>query len=66
MPRSKSTTTAAEPQNIPDQSEKHPVTIRGRLCFDPVLRHTASDIPVTNLRLAIQDTEPTQFITCVV
>jgi single-strand DNA-binding protein len=66
MPRSKSKTTTVEPEKVPDQSEQNAVTLRGRLCFDPVLRHTASDIPVTNLRLAIQDTEPTQFITCVV
>ncbi len=66
MPRSKSKTTTVEPEKAPDQSAQNPVTLRGRLCFDPVLRRTASDIPVTNLRLAIQDTEPTQYITCVV
>ncbi len=66
MPRSKSKPTTAEAQKATDQSEQNSVTLRGRVCFDPVLRHTASDIPITNLRLAIQDTEPTQFITCVV
>jgi single-strand DNA-binding protein len=42
---------AANPS--PDNAADTPITLEGRLCSDPVLRHTASGIPVTNLRIAV-------------
>ncbi len=70
MTRRKSTTTAApapEPvEAAPAEQTPEQVTLVGRLCTDPVLYHTKSGFPVTSLRLAVQDTEPTKFIDAVV
>lgn len=52
MANSKSTT--EKPAETP-QAEQ--VTITGRLCFDPVLRHTGTGRAVTNLRLAVNPPE---------
>jgi single-strand DNA-binding protein len=61
MARSKSTTTAAEGKKAEAQAQQEPVTIIGRLCADPVLRHTKSGKPVTTIRVAVNtpDSEPT-------
>jgi single-strand DNA-binding protein len=58
MARRKSTTTAAEAATPAQQDQ---VTIVGRLCADPVLRHTKSGKPVTTIRVAVNapDTDPT-------
>lgn len=72
MPR-KSTTAKAPKASAPAPApEAKPVddeqltTLVGRLCADPVLRHTKSGLPVTTLRLAVQGTDPTTFIDAVV
>lgn len=49
----KSTTTAAEATKATTPAQQDQVTIVGRLCADPVLRHTKSGKPVTNLRIAV-------------
>jgi single-strand DNA-binding protein len=46
-------TTASEPAAAPETAPSDQVTLIGRLCADPVLRHTASGIAVTNLRIAV-------------
>jgi single-strand DNA-binding protein len=69
MARRKSTTTASAPEAsapAPETTDTSRTTLVGRLCADPVLRHTKSGFAVTNLRLAVQGTEPTQFINAVV
>ncbi|HLI60777.1 MAG TPA: single-stranded DNA-binding protein [Solirubrobacteraceae bacterium] len=59
MARRKSTTAAAPEASAPapvsatDQPADSRTTLRGRLCADPVLRHTSSGRAVTNLRLAV-------------
>lgn len=57
MARSKSTTTAAEAKNAEGKAQQEPVTIVGRLCADPVLRHTKSGKPVTTIRVAVNPPE---------
>jgi single-strand DNA-binding protein len=51
---------------VPEATDDSRTTLVGRLCADPVLRHTKNGFPVTTLRLAVQGTEPTQFIDAVV
>ncbi len=51
---------------VPEATDDSRTTLVGRLTADPVLRHTKTGLPVTNLRLAVQGTEPTQFIDAVV
>jgi|GEM_PF-6693443 len=62
MARSKSTTTATAPRATPaeDQAQENRVTLAGRLCADPVLRHTKSGKAVTTIRIAVNapDSEP--------
>jgi len=71
MARTKSAATAApEPTSAPHTAPETPsseqVTLVGRLCADPVLRHTASGIAVTNLRIAVnREGEDATFHSCV-
>lgn len=60
MARSKSTTTADVPESsavatgsAPENADENRTILTGRLCADPVLRHTASGTPVANLRIAV-------------
>jgi single-strand DNA-binding protein len=57
MPRTKPATTpapeATAPAAAPENRSEDQVTLTGRLTKDPVLRHTASGIAVTNLRIAV-------------
>ena len=58
MSRTKSPATPAPeaipaPEASPENTSDDQVTITGRLTADPVLRHTASGIAVTNLRIAV-------------
>jgi single-strand DNA-binding protein len=60
MARSKSTTTAPAPEveaPEPVPTETTPsetqVTLKGRLCADPVLRKTKSGLSVTTIRIAV-------------
>ncbi len=68
MARRKSTTTAApEAQaSAPESTEttQYPpdITLTGRLCADPVLRQTQNGKAITSLRVAVQETDPQQFI----
>ena len=55
---------ARKPADADHQPER--ITLVGRLCSNPVLRQSKSGIPISNLRLAVQDTEPTRFVTAVV
>lgn len=60
MARRKSTTT--EPVEAPqaEQAERpaqETITIAGRLCFDPELRHTQSGKSVTTIRVAVNPPE---------
>ena len=63
MARRKSTTTAAPeasapaPVSEPEQAVDNRTTLTGRLCADPVLRHTSSGRAVANLRLAVNPPE---------
>jgi single-strand DNA-binding protein len=72
MSRTKSAATPAPeasapaPAPAPEATDDSRTTLVGRLCADPVLRHTKSGFPVTTLRLAVQGTEPTEFIDAVV
>jgi single-strand DNA-binding protein len=61
MARRKSTTTAAEATKAAEQTQQAQITLIGRLCTDPVLRHTKSGKPVATIRIAVNapDTEPT-------
>ena len=64
MSRTKSATTKAPeatpaPQAPAENSPDEQVTLTGRLAADPVLRHTASGIPVTNLRIAVNHDDGT-------
>lgn len=54
---------APAPAAEPEKDER--ITITGRLCIDPVLRHTGKGLAITNLRLAVQGTDPTQFVTAI-
>lgn len=56
MAHRKSTTTAAEAEKAttPQQDQ---VTIIGRLCADPVLRHTKSGKSVSTIRVAVNPPE---------
>src|SRR5208282_2403946 len=53
MASRKSSTTAAEATKATTPAEHDQVTIVGRLCTDPVLRHTKSGKPVTTIRVAV-------------
>jgi single-strand DNA-binding protein len=58
MSRTKSAATAAPeatpaPEASPETTPDDQVTLTGRLTADPALRHTASGIAVTNLRIAV-------------
>lgn len=53
MARSKSTTTADEAAKATTPAQQDQVTLVGRLCADPELRHTKSGKPVTTIRLAV-------------
>lgn len=58
MSRTKSAAIAAPeatpaPEASPETTPDDQVTLTGRLTADPVLRHTASGIAVTNLRIAV-------------
>ena len=57
MARSKSTTTAAEATKATTPAQQDQVTLVGRLCADPVLRHTKSGKPVTTIRVAVNPPE---------
>jgi len=58
MARSKSTTTAAEAEKATTPAQQDQVTLVGRLCADPVLRHTKSgNKPVTTIRVAVNPPE---------
>lgn len=57
MARRKSTTTAAPAQKPEPQAQPETVTLVGRLCADPVLRHTKSGKAVANLRVAVNPAE---------
>jgi single-strand DNA-binding protein len=54
MASKKPNTEKSAPENTVE-----PVTIQGRLCADPVLRHTKSGRAVTNIRIAVNQPEPT-------
>jgi single-strand DNA-binding protein len=64
MPRRKSTTAPApEPEAAaPETVAEEPTVLTVRLTADPALRHTRSGLPVTTLRVAVQGTEPPQFM----
>jgi single-strand DNA-binding protein len=69
MARRKSTTTEAPaPEITPEAPAKQDsVTLVGRLCADPVLRHTQSGKAVTTIRLAVNKAEAdTEFHSVVV
>lgn len=56
MARRKSTTTAPAPEPVeaaPVEQQAEQVTVTGRLCADPVLRHTKSGKAVTTIRVAV-------------
>lgn len=56
MTRRKSTTTAPAPEPVeaaPAEQQAEQVTLTGRLCADPVLRHTKSGKAVTTIRIAV-------------
>lgn len=57
MPRTKSAATpapeATAPEAASETKSEEQGTLTGRLTKDPVLRHTASGIAVTNLRIAV-------------
>jgi single-strand DNA-binding protein len=57
MARSKSTTTAAEAKKAEEHTQQETITLVGRLCADPVLRHTKSGKAVTNIRVAVNPPE---------
>jgi single-strand DNA-binding protein len=64
MARSKSTITAEVPESstvatvsAPENADENRTILTGRLCADPVLRHTASGTPVANLRIAVNSPE---------
>jgi len=71
MARRKSTTASAPKASAPapesTETPQYPPNdvLTGRLCSDPVLRHTKSGKSVTSLRLAVLGTDPQAFITCV-
>ena len=56
MARSKSTITPPAPEPVeaaPAEQQAQPVTLTGRLCADPVLRHTKSGKAVTTIRIVV-------------
>jgi len=57
MARSKSTTTTAEAQKATTPAQQDQVTLVGRLCADPVLRHTSGNKSVTTIRVAVNPPE---------
>lgn len=57
MARSKSTPAAAEAKKAEAQTQQAPVTLIGRLCFDPELRHTGTGKSVTTIRVAVNPPE---------
>ena len=57
MAHRKSTTTAAETEKATTPAQQDQVTLVGRLCADPVLRHTKSGKPVTTIRVAVNPPE---------
>ena len=59
MARRKTNTNASAP--APAEQQEDRVTLVGRLCADPVLRHTKSGKPVSTIRIAVNapDSEPT-------
>ena len=65
--RSRKTAPEAEAPAATVQASDEPTTVlRGRLCADPQLRHTAtSGKPVVNLRIAVNDGDEATFHTVV-
>lgn len=58
MARKSTTTAAPAPEPVeaaPAEQQAEQVTITGRLCADPVLRHTKSGKAVTTIRLAVNE-----------
>ena len=57
MAHRKSTTTTADAEKVPTPAQPDQVTLVGRLCADPVLRHTSGNKPVTTIRVAVNPPE---------
>ncbi len=49
------TTATPEAKKAPEQEQ---ITLVGRLCADPVLRHTKSGKPVSTIRIAVNEPDP--------
>jgi len=68
MARRKSSTTpspeaeASAPESTETTQYEPDTTLVGRLCADPVLRQTQNGKAITSLRVAVQETDPQQFI----
>ncbi|MDQ1582451.1 MAG: single-strand DNA-binding protein [Microbacteriaceae bacterium] len=67
MARRKSTTASApkakapEPKPAETKPAENDTTLVGRLVADPVLRHTRSGLPVSTIRIAVNDGEEPTF-----